>query len=142
VDTVGPANHVSQEDVDWPGALDPILRWSARSASGRWVPTGGDVMAVGTAEVDVPFSTFGLSSLSSWQLAFFTDFGNVWWASPVVETDSMRQGVDPLLRYSVGLGIRRSTPIGPLQLDLGFNPSPLAYRDEAVPHVHFAVGAL
>jgi outer membrane protein assembly factor BamA len=143
VDTLGPANHVSSEDVDWPDAMDPILRWSARSATGRWVPTGGDAMGVGTAELDIPLSRLGLSSWRSWQLALFSDFGNVWWINPLVETDSMRRGEDPLLRYAVGLGIRRSTPIGPLQLDLGFNPSPLDYRGEVVfPHVHFAVGAL
>jgi outer membrane protein assembly factor BamA len=142
VDELGPANLVSAEDIDWPGALEPTVRWSQRNAGGRWVPTGGDVMAIGTAEIDIPFPRLGLASWTSWQLAFFTDFGNVWWASPSVVTDSMEANTDPLLRYSVGVGIRRSTPIGPLQLDLGLNPSPLDYRDEEVVRIHFAVGAL
>lgn len=142
VDSVGPANYVSSEDVAYPEALDPLLRWSDRDAAGRWVTTGGDALAIATAELDVPFPRLGLSSWRSWQLALFTDVGNVWWSNPAVVTDSMALGTDPLLRYGVGVGIRRVTPIGPLQLDLGFNPSPLAYRDEELVRVHFAVGAL
>lgn len=142
IDEVGPANLVSAEDVSWPDAIEPAVRWSQRGATGRWVPTGGDLMGVGTAEIDVPFPRLGLAGWSSWQLAFFTDIGNVWWANPGVTTDSMSRGTDPTLRYSVGVGIRRSTPIGPLQLDLGLNPSPLEYRAEELVRIHFAVGAL
>ncbi len=142
VDTVGPANYVSGEYVRYPEALDPLLRWFDRDAAGRWVPTGGDALAVGTAELNVPFPRLGLSSWSSWQLALFTDVGNVWWLNPDIITDSMATGADPLLRYGLGVGIRRATPIGPLQLDLGLNPSPLDYRGEEVVRVHFAVGAL
>lgn len=142
VDTVGPANYVSGEYVRYPDALDPLVRWFDRDAAGRWVPTGGDALGVATAELNVPFPRLGLSSWSSWQLALFTDVGNVWWLNPDIVTDSMALGTDPLLRYGLGLGIRRATPIGPLQLDLGVNPSPLSYRDEEVVRVHFAVGAL
>ncbi|GDX82131.1 hypothetical protein LBMAG42_39420 [Deltaproteobacteria bacterium] len=142
VDQVGPANNSSAESVDWPDALRPVVDHSQRGAPGRWVTTGGDAMAIGTVEIDVPFPRLGLASLSSWQLAVFTDIGNVWWLSPTVETDSERLGDDPLVRGGLGVGIRRTTPIGPLQLDLGFNPSPLDYRDEATWRVHFAVGAI
>ncbi len=142
VDQIGPANYVSVEPVDWPDALEPIVSHGQRGAGGRWVPTGGDAMAIGSAEVDVPFPVFGLASMTAWQLAVFSDFGNIWWLSPAVTTDSSVQGTDPILRGSVGVGIRRSTPIGPLQLDLGINPAPLAYRNEQVFRVHFAVGAL
>ena len=142
VDQVGPANNTSAESVDWPDALRPVVDHSQRGAPGRWVTTGGDAMAIGTVEIDVPFPRLGLSSLSSWQLAVFTDIGNVWWLSPTVETDSERLGDDPPVRGGLGVGIRRTTPIGPLQLDLGINPSPLGYRDEPTVRVHFAVGAI
>ena len=142
VDQLGPANLVGAESIRYPGAIEPIVDWSQRGAAGRWVPTGGDSLAIGTVEVGIPFTKLGLSSWGSWQLAFFSDVGNVWWLSPSVTTDSMLRGTDPLLRVGTGVGVRRSTPIGPLQLDVGFNPAPLEYREELIARVHFAVGAL
>jgi translocation and assembly module TamA len=142
VDQLGPANHVGAEAIGYPEAIEPVVDWSQRDAAGRWVPTGGDSMAIGTVELDVPFTRLGLSNWGSWQLAFFSDVGNVWWLSPAVSTDSMLAGSDPLLRVGAGIGLRRATPIGPLQLDLGFNPLPLENRDEVIARVHFAVGAL
>ena len=142
IDQVGPANDAGAESIHWPDALDPVLAHSQRGAGSRWVTTGGDTMAIGTVELDVPFSRLGLPSFSTWQLAVFADVGNVWWLSPTVETDSEMRGTDPLLRTGVGVGIRRATPIGPLQLDLGINPAALSYRDEPTFRIHFAVGAL
>lgn len=142
LDDVGPANEVSAEHVDYPDALAPVVAYAGRNAASRWVPTGGDVMAAGTAEVHVPFSTFGLKEWSSWQLAVFADFGNVWWVAPGVETDSERQGIDPALRWSTGLGIRRSTAIGPIQVDLGVNPERLEYREEPLVRLHVSLGAI
>lgn len=142
VDQLGPANFVGAEPIAYPSGLEPVVDWSQRDASGRWVPTGGDSLAIGTVEIGIPFSKLGLSNWSSWQLAFFSDVGNVWWLSPAVTTDSMLRGGDPLLRVGTGVGVRRSTPIGPLQLDVGFNPAPLDYREELIARVHFAVGAL
>ncbi len=142
IDQIGPANYVSAERVDWPEALKPLLDYSQRDAAGRWVTTGGDAMTVGTVELNVPFSKLGLPAWSAWQFAFFTDVGNVWWVTPAVTTDSVGRGSDPLVRLGAGVGLRRSTPIGPLQLDLGFNPMPLEYREEPALRVHFAVGAI
>ncbi len=142
VDQVGPANHVSAEAIEYPEAIEPIVDWSQRDAAGRWVSTGGDSMAIATVELDIPFSRLGFSNGSTWQLAFFGDVGNVWWLSPTVTTDSMTEGIDPFLRVGAGIGLRRATPIGPLQLDLGFNPAPLSYREEVIARLHFAVGAL
>ena len=142
IDQVGPANYVGDEHVDWPEALAPLLDYSQRNGGGRWVTTGGDAMAVGTVEVNVPFSTFGLANWSSWQLAFFADAGNVWWIDPDVIPDSAARGGDPAVRFGTGFGIRRATPIGPLQVDLGFNPAALEYREEPLYRFHFAVGAI
>ena len=142
IDQIGPANYVGAERVAWPDALQPLLDYSQREAAGRWVTTGGDAMAVGTVELNVPFSKLGLPGWSVWQVALFADVGNVWWLTPAVTTDSEGRGTDPLVRLGTGIGIRRSTPIGPLQLDLGFNPMPLDYRQEPALRVHFAVGAI
>ena len=49
---------------------------------------------------------------------------------------------DPLLRWSVGVGIRRATVIGPIQVDVGFNPAPLAEREEDLVRLHVSLGAL
>ncbi len=142
LDDVGPANEVSAEHIDYPDALAPVVAYAGRNAASRWVPSGGDLMAAGTAEVHIPFSTFGLTEWSSWQLAVFADVGNVWWVAPGVVTDSEQQGIDPSVRWSTGLGIRRSTAIGPIQLDLGVNPERLVYREEPVVRLHVSLGAI
>lgn len=142
LDSVGPANEVSLERVDMPDALDPILDYADRDAPSRWVPTGGDAMGVGTLEVQVPLPVLGLSGWEGTNLAFFSDVGNVWYLSPLVETDSMAAGTDPLLRWSVGLGIRRSTAVGPVAIDVGFDPMFDRDRGETLARVHFSVGAL
>jgi outer membrane protein assembly factor BamA len=142
VGAVGPANESSGEDIDYPEALAPVVAYAGRDSASRWVPTGGDAMAVGTAEIHVPFSVFGLSGWEAWQLALFSDVGNAWWLNPGVQTDSESRGDDPLLRISAGAGIRRSTPIGPVQVDVGVNPAPLSYREEDSVRVHVSLGSL
>lgn len=142
-DGIGPASEVSPEYVDFPDGIAPILDYQNRFSTARWVPTGGDAMAAVSAELLLPFSLVpGLSSWSSWKLAIFTDVGNVWWVSPLVQTDSMAAGDDPALRFSAGLGIRRVTPIGPIAVDLGFNPVPLLQRDESWARLHVSLGSL
>ncbi len=139
LDSVGPANRVSLERVDWPEALAPLLEHAARHSDPRWVPTGGDTLALLSAELRLPFEAFGLPSLGGTELAVFGDVGNVWFVTSGVETDSMDAG-DPLLRWSCGVGLRRATVIGPIQLDVGFNPEPI--RDESWARVHVSLGAL
>ena len=139
LDSVGPANRVSLERVDWPEALAPLLEHAARNSDPRWVPTGGDTLALLSAELRLPFEAFGLPSLGGTELAVFGDVGNVWFVTSGIETDSMDAG-DPLLRWSCGVGLRRATVIGPIQLDVGFNPEPI--RDESWARVHVSLGAL
>jgi outer membrane protein insertion porin family len=142
VGAVGPANEVSPEYVAFPDAIEPIVAYAERSGPSRWVPTGGDAMALGTLELKFPFPVFGLTGWDSWALALFGDVGNVWFTQPGVSTDSMGRNTDPALRVAAGAGIRRSTPIGPVQVDLGFNLDPLPYRDEGVVRLHVSLGAL
>ena len=87
-------------------------------------------MALASFELKVPFERLGLTDWEGWQLATFVDVGNVWLINEEIETDSTRLGTDPPLRWSTGVGFRRSTVIGPVQFDLGLNPSPLTYRGE------------
>ncbi len=146
LDTLGPANLVSNEAIAYPNTLDPILDYAERTSGGRWVPTGGDATAVATLEFTVPLDVFGLTGWSSTRVALYTDVGNVWWLSPLVQTTSMGRPIsndgDPLLRYSVGIGLRRATAVGPLQVDLGFNPSYIKDRDITWFKPQFSLGTV
>ncbi|MSP54854.1 MAG: outer membrane protein assembly factor [Myxococcales bacterium] len=146
LDTLGPANLVSNEDISYPNTLEPLLDYAERTSVGRWVSTGGDAMAVGTFEFTLPLDVFGLNGLGSTRVALYTDVGNIWWISPLVETTSMSRSVnnggDPLLRYSLGIGLRRATPVGPLQIDLAFNPSWISERDEVWIKPHVSLGSV
>ena len=70
---------------------------------------------------------------------FFTDVGHIDFISLQSHTDSTVSNLDPLFRYCIGLGLRYSTVIGPIALDLGINPSPMLDRGEAwiVPNLSF-----
>ncbi len=141
LDDVGPANEVAREHIDFNDGLAPIVAYGGRDAASRWVPTGGDAMALGSLEFRVPFERIGLKKWAGTQLALFADVGNVWFLEPDV-TDSMARGLDPALRWSVGFGFRRATVIGPIQVDVGFNPARLADRDEDLVRLHVSLGAL
>lgn len=143
LDSIGPANEVSQESIDFPDAVQPLIDYAGRNASARWIPTGGDAMAVASAEVWIPFERLGMPSLTGTNLAVFLDVGNVYFLSGNAQPDSALQGLDPALRYAIGVGLRRSTPVGPVQVDLGWNPNPLGFRGETGwPKLDLSVGAL
>lgn len=144
LDDVGPANEVAREDIDFNEGLAPVVAYGGRDAPSRWVPTGGDAMALGSLEFRIPFERLGLAKWAGTQLAFFADVGNVWFLHPDV-TDSMALGADdgnPALRWSVGVGLRRATVIGPIQVDVGFNPARIEAREESLVRLHVSLGAL
>jgi outer membrane protein assembly factor BamA len=141
LDGIGPANLVSREAVDWPEGLAPLVDWSGREGAGRWVPTGGDVMALASAEVRIPFERLRLPGDGA-DLALFTDVGNTWLLASGSRADSARLGAEPAVRVGVGLGVRQSTPIGPIQADIGFNPWRVEAREEPVARFHVTLGAL
>jgi outer membrane protein assembly factor BamA len=141
LDVIGPANLVSREAVDWPEGLSPLVDWSGRDGAGRWVPTGGDVMALASAEVRVPFERLGLPGDGA-DLALFTDVGNTWLLVSGSRAASAALGAEPAVRVGVGFGVRQSTPIGPVQADVGFNPWRLAAREEPLARFHVTLGAL
>lgn len=142
VDSVGPANEVAREDIAYPELLEPLVDYTGRDAAPRWVPTGGDTMAVGTVELGIPFEKLGLAKWAGTRLALFADVGNVWFTAPGVAADSMSDPDDPLLRWSVGVGVRKATVIGPIQVDVGFNPERIEAREEALVRLHVSLGAL
>lgn len=132
------------DDVGASGNRPGVLADEGLLTSGfpeRRVPVGGNAYYRYSAQVQLP-----IPSLRAFRLVFFHDAGNT------VVVGSVPDGVDPSfepgLSWSVGLGIRRTTPIGPLRIDIGLRPdrfAPLA-RGEAIlgdaVRVHFAVGAL
>lgn len=86
--------------------------------------SGGDLLINPRAELRVPI-------VGMWQTAVFVDTGNLWAVSREV-FDTFR------LRYSAGLGIRLSTPVGPLAVDYGFNLDPRPNEDFGA--FHFSIG--
>ncbi|MEM6734301.1 MAG: BamA/TamA family outer membrane protein, partial [Myxococcota bacterium] len=113
---------VSDENV--PDASDQcIIGVSAGSVP---ITQGGQTYALLKAEFRVPIS--GAASLG-----FFVDSGNLWFSLPN-EIDELR------VRYSTGAGLRYNTPVGPLALDVGVNPSRREENGEDWTALHFTVG--
>jgi outer membrane protein insertion porin family len=147
LDSVGPKNLVPDLDLDLPGSLEPMVDYVNRDASGRWVATGGDAMVAGSVELWVPFDLLFAGGGPNTALVFFADAGNVYLIAPGVFATSELVDPEPVLRYSVGAGLRQATPVGPVQLDVGVNPafSQNAWaqeRGESLLRLHVTVGAL
>ena len=110
----------------------------------RQVPVGGNAFYRGSIQVQFP-----LPGLATWRFVFFGDGGNALIYGDL--PDGIDSGVSPALQWSVGFGLRRITPIGPLRLELALRPMefgllPGVFQGNAafgdVVQVHFAVGAL
>lgn len=133
-DTLGPRNQIGNPDLGWSNALGPILGEAARLDPDRWTPTGGDTRVLGSFELIAPLPALGLRSWDGYAAAIFADVGNVWLLTDGVdatsESDAVRAVFDPVLRYSIGAGVRVATPIGPLQVDLAANPEAIAATGE------------
>ena len=147
VDSVGPKMRVADLDLGLPGGVGPLVDQAARTSSERWVPTGGEALARGTAELIVPLPVLGLRRFDTTSVVVFGDLGGVTFLDPAVFATSEVVDPEPLLRYGVGLGLRQATPLGPLRLDVGFNPvyfqEPWAEERGEVPaRLHLSLGAL
>jgi outer membrane protein assembly factor BamA len=122
-DAVGPRNLVDQPDLDWGDHLAPAINQSLREHPTRWVSTGGDTSGQATVELLTPLPALGLHDWQGYWATLFTDIGNVWLlGGPTTSDRNYRELYSPILRYSVGAGLRVATPVGPLQLDLASNP--------------------
>ena len=98
-------NHVSPDTV--------YFTFSSGAKQRRIVPVGGNRLYVGQIDYRVPSPI--LPQLL--QFTFFTDAGSVWNAnqSPL--------GI-PQPRFTPGVGLRAFTPLGPIQINAGYNPYP------------------
>jgi len=109
------------------------------SSPDRRVPVGGTAFYRYSLQLLLP-----LPGLESWRLVLFHDAGNALFYRDVPE--GIDSGLSPALHPSVGVGIRRITPIGPLRLDVGFaianakNLPDISVGDFV--QIHFAVGSL
>jgi len=109
------------------------------SARDRSVPVGGTAFYRYSVQLLLP-----LPGLESWRLVLFHDAGNALFYRGV--PDTIDSSLSPGLHPSVGIGIRRITPIGPLSLDVGFavanakNLGQIPVGDFV--QIHFAVGSL
>ena len=107
--------------------LRDTLFWALPPDSTGWraVPTGGTLAAVGNVEL-----RWRPKVLTEFvQFVAFIDLGNVW------ESEGDDLNNTPIF-VTPGIGLRVSTPVGPIRLDLAYNsyaptPGP-AYRDAPV----------
>ncbi|MGK0217122.1 MAG: outer membrane protein insertion porin family [Planctomycetota bacterium] len=88
-------------------------------------PIGGEAFSLLSLELRQDVGSSG------WQLASFMDMGNV-----VAETSSL-EDLDNY-GWALGVGVRYLLPVGPVRLDLGWNPD--AHEDEDNLVLHLAVG--
>lgn len=139
LDTVGPANRVSRPDIDYPDGIEEIVNGTALADQPtHWVPTGGDAMAVLSAELRVPLTDAGARGTS---LVFFSDAGHVSFLDQAIITTSRLEDRERPVRVSVGAGVHVPTPIGPASLDLAVNLDPIEAYDEPWLVPHLSLGA-
>jgi outer membrane protein assembly factor BamA len=126
-DVVGPRNQIDVAELGWSDRIRPVIDATLAQDPTRWVPTGGDARALGSVELLAPLPALGMPAWDGYAAAIFADFGNVWLTrrDPLAtsEEPAVRDVFDPVLRYSVGAGVRVATPVGPLQVDLAANPA-------------------
>jgi Omp85 superfamily domain len=77
----------------------------------EFMPTGGTALIVGSVEVRFP-SPFLRDVL---RLAAFVDAGSI-------GTGNLWDREDLQLRVTPGLGFRMQTPVGPVRIDIAYNP--------------------
>ncbi len=86
-----------------------------RVAPFRVVPVGGNALLVANFEYRVPDVFF--PRLLQW--TFFADGGEVWTRGTPGSALALSQ-----IKWTPGIGIRVFTPVGPLQVNVGYNPYP------------------
>jgi len=111
---LGPLLYVATK-IDSTRLDDSTKSYAAVPSGGyeRAVPSGGNSLVVANAEYRMrsPF----LAELLQWTV--FTDAGAVW--------DRGKQGLNlssRTFRVTPGIGLRVFTPVGPLRVDVGYNP--------------------
>jgi outer membrane protein insertion porin family len=95
-----------------------------------YLPLGGLAQWTGSLQVEAPFPLLGRPH----GIHVFLDGGRVWTPDDrfLPSTEPLVPGeLDDEVRFGTGIGVSFATPVGPIQLDLGYklNPSPLDLRD-------------
>jgi len=92
---------------------DTVYFSSDRTGKFRTLPVGGNSVLVANLELRMP-SPYISDKL---QFAFFADAGQVWTRGGAGIEQSFSS-----LRITPGIGVRLASPVGPIRLDVGFNP--------------------
>jgi len=114
------------ENVLGPRTLNPSTQ--------EFQVSGGEFLLLGNLELRTPVPV-----LSRWNFsgAIFLDTGNVWEDIATMQPEDFRLSADvddvtvEDYRYSVGLGIRYNTPVGPIRLDYGWPLKQSTYLDDS-----------
>jgi len=85
-------------------------------------PTGGNVFALANAELR-------LSLWKGFGMVIFVDSGNVW---------ERVDKIDSVFRYTTGVGLRYTTPVGPIRIDYGHKLNKEV--GESAGEIHFSLG--
>jgi outer membrane protein assembly complex protein YaeT len=123
IKTIGSESFIPVEERFYSGGGSSVRGWG-RSELGpkeNGLPIGGLSLLEGSAEIRFPIGGILAGAL-------FADAGNVW-----LQSYDFPPGD---LRYAAGAGIRITTPIGPIRLDVA---RPVADLDKAI-QVHISVG--
>ena len=109
---LGPLIYVTDANLDTTAmnALTPAQRDSVlQQQRMRTIPTGGNAMAVGNLELRLrgPF-------LRTLQTIFFVDVG-------ALSTEGFATIGEKQARWTPGIALRYSSPVGPMQFNLGYN---------------------
>jgi outer membrane protein insertion porin family len=92
---------------------DTVYFTSRPAKSPITLPVGGNSVVVGNVELRMP-SPYIPERL---QIAFFADAGQVWTRGGTGAEQSFGN-----LKVTPGIGVRLASPVGPIRLDVGYNP--------------------
>ena len=110
--TLGPTLYVTEDSI-FPG--DP--RFKGKYERVHPAASGGTQMVVGSVELRMPSPFFS----EYMRLAAFVDAGKVW-AQDSITIREQTFATPTRLSVTPGVGARIFSPVGPIRVDLGFNP--------------------
>ncbi|MEX2467837.1 MAG: BamA/TamA family outer membrane protein [Gemmatimonadota bacterium] len=119
-------------DLLGPKVPDVVTTEGEAAVSARYLPLGGLARWTGSLQIEIPLPGLGRPH----GLHTFLDAGRVWTPDGrflPTETPLIQDQVGDDVRLGTGLGVSIGTPVGPIQLDVGYklNPSALDLRDPA-----------
>ena len=134
----GPMSYALRPDIRFPSSISSYIDMSTlHDSPGQWIPVGGDAYWSSTAELHFPLQFWGFPHIS---VIGFSDVGMLsFW------DDTLQESYRPTesgIQYSLGMGIRWTTSVGPVAIDLGFNPNPQIERGETYFMPYFSFGSL